>query len=1212
MKNKFRFVNIRASRRLFIPSILATAVAFALASNQAQAQTRVWNGTVANLTNGAWGTAGNWLAADVPDTNLEIASLSKDWTGTAPTFALGADRTVNGVIYEDTGATGDFAGSIVAGSTLTLSGTTPTITTTNSLTISATLGWGAAGFTKNGAVTLILSGGNTGTGPVTLSAGIIRATNNANALGTGAATLSLTGAGTVLQLANDTGLNFARNTTLSAATTTITADRLTGAATSTTHTLGTLSIGANTLSITRGSGITGAGIGGITFGTVTQTGASVFDTGADTTLTLGALQTTAQNITKQGAGTLVLGTAANAARVAGSNILTAGTMRLGSANALGTTGATLALNGGILDLATDTTVNAYNTTVGGATTINSNKAAAASAGITHTLGTLSIGAQTLNVTRGSNATSGTGAVTFGATTMTGNATFSPAANAQLTLGAVGGAFTLTKSGAGLAVLSAAGSYTGATSVTAGTLRAGNATAFGTTAGGVSITSGAVVDLNGVAIGAEPFTLNGTGISSDGALINSSGTGASLSGTIALASNSSVGGNSGNLTLSGIISGSGTLTKVGTGKVILTGANTFANGVTVQAGTLELQTSAAAAGTGTILLGDTTGTAAATLQGGSSLTHTNPITVQAGSSGVKTISTYSAANTVYTGLVTLNAPLTVSNLGTGNSFAVGIQNSSSTSVNLNSHTLTISNTNTGRSFLDGVVTGTGSVVMNSSGAGEWVPRGDFTYSGGTTLTAGSVTIDRDTVGSAGAVTSGPFGTGTVTMSGAQLRAGTTQNRTVANNVVLSANTTFYTTGSEKTLNFSGLVTLSGASRVITANVGTTVLGAATIFSGPIGDGGNALGLTKAGTGNLTLGGANTYTGATTVNDGALILSGSLQTATALTISPTVAGGAVFSLASGTANPLGNVSALTIGSATGPSTIGLELGAATATSDSIITPNAATTAGTVNIGIMALAGFGTASTYDLISAPSGLSGASYALTNAPGGFTYSLTTTASLVQLGVTPTTAGDLYWRGNLSNSWSALSGANTNWYSNSAGTTNAQANPGAGNTVNFSTVNATNTVGVITTTLDNNFTVKNLVFGSDPNGVTAVTIAGGLTPALVPGVLAIAPSTSADGIAVGANAGSVTISAPVILGANQNWSADGTGLNGSTLTVSGAISGTNALTISGLVVLSAPALTSTYSGATTVDNAKRRDKFFQQCLCDDGQWHRHSSPQWFQ
>ncbi len=1188
MKNKFRFVNIRASRRSFIPSILSAAVAFALASNQAQAQTRVWNGTVANLTNGAWGTAGNWLAADVPDTNLEIASLSKDWTGTAPTFALGADRTVNGVIYEDTGATGDVAGSIVAGSTLTLSGTTPTITTTNSLTISATLGWGAAGFTKNGAVTLILSGGNTGTGPVTLSAGIIRATNNANALGTGAATLSLTGAGTVLQLANDTGLNFARNTTLSAATT-ITADRLTGAATSTTHTLGTLSIGATTLSITRGSGITGAGIGGITFGTVTQTGASVFDTGADTTLTLGALQTTARNITKQGAGTLVLGTAANAARVAGSNILTAGTMRLGSASALGTTGATLALNGGILDLATDTTVNAYNTTVGGETTINSNKAAAASAGITHTLGTLSIGAQTLNVTRGSNATSGTGAVTFGATTMTGNATFSPAANAQLTLGAVGGAFTLTKSGEGLAVLSAAGSYTGATSVTAGTLRAGNATAFGTTAGGVSITSGAVVDLNGVAIGVEAFTLNGTGISAGGALINSSATAASLSGTISLASNSSIGGNgAGLVTLSGIISGSGTLTKVGTGTVLLTGANTFANGLTIEEGALRLQTSAAAAGTGTILLGATSGSASATLQAGSSLTHTNTITVQAGSSGTKTLALIAAPATIFSGLITMNDNLTVSNTGTG-SITTGLNSPTVTnSIDTDGKILTIANTSTGRYFSDGVVYGTGSVVMNSTGAGDWVPRGDHTYSGGTTLTAGAIAVDRDSIGTAGSPTSGAFGTGTLIINGGQMRSGTSPvaGRFVGNAVTLGGDAIFFAATDEKDLTFTGPVTISGGSRTITSTVGSTVAGKSAIFTGAIGDGGNTLGLTKAGAGNLTLGGANTYTGATTLNAGRLNLTGTLAPASALSISPTVAGGAVLSMLSGAANPIASTSALTIDSTTGPVSMFLELGTNTAGSDSISTTAAATRTGTVSIAIHALAGFGTSATYDLITAASGVDTAAYELTSAPGGYTYTLTPSATTLQLGVTPTTAGDIFWRGNLSgsSSWSAMSALNTNWYTTVAGTTNAQANPGAGDTVNFSTVNATNTVGVITTTLDNNFTVNDLVFGSDPNGVTSVTIAPGLTPALVPGILAIAPTSAADGIAVGANAGSVTISAPVILGANQNWSADGTGLNGSTLTVSGAISGTNALTISGLVVLSAPALTSTYSGATTVDN----------------------------
>jgi autotransporter-associated beta strand protein len=546
MKTKYSLVRIRASRRFYIPSILAAAVAFALSTKQAEAQTTIlWNTTpVNNVANGDWGNTANWAGANIPDTNTEIASLSRDWTGTGPTFALGADRTINGLIYEDTGLTGDLVGSIVAGSTLTFSGTTPTITTPNSFTINSIVNWGATGLTKAGNFTLTLTGNNTGTGAINLTAGIIRATTSANALGTGTASLSLSGATTVLQLANDTALNFARNTTVSAATT-ITADRLTSAATSTTHTLGTLTIGAQTLSITRGSNITTTGIGGITFGSVTQTGAAIFDVGASATLTLGALQTTGQNITKQGTGTIVLGTAANALRVAGSNTLTAGTMRLGSVSALGTAGATLVLNGGTLDLATDTTVNAHNTTVGGATTISSNKATASSAGITHTLGTLSISAQTLNVTRGGNATSGTGAITFGATTLTGAANFAPAASAQLTLGAVsGGANSLTKSGAGTLVLGSANIYNGGTNVDAGVITVSNASALGNgTVNWTSGDTGRIAFAGGITY-ANNFVV-GSGVSgtaSQGLFGHTGGGGvATISGTVLLSGLTGAGG-----------------------------------------------------------------------------------------------------------------------------------------------------------------------------------------------------------------------------------------------------------------------------------------------------------------------------------------------------------------------------------------------------------------------------------------------------------------------------------------------------------------------------------------------------------------------------------------------------------------------------------------------------------------------------------------------
>ncbi|MGC3968274.1 MAG: hypothetical protein QM775_13155 [Pirellulales bacterium] len=262
-------------------------------------------------------------------------------------------------------------------------------------------------------------------------------------------------------------------------TVTIASNKATAASAGITHTLGTLSIGANTLSITRGANAT-SGTGGVTFGATTLTGAAVFDVGANALLTLGALQTS-NNFTKQGSGAMTLATAANGARTTGIVTLSAGTMNVGNASALGAVGVSLQLNGGLLDLATDSTVNAHNTTVGGTVTIASDKATAASAGITHTLGTLSIGANTLTITRGANATTGTGGVTFGNTSLTGAAVFDVGSSALLTLGALQTTGNFTKQGSGaitLATAANAARTSGVVTLSAGTMNVGNARRVG--------------------------------------------------------------------------------------------------------------------------------------------------------------------------------------------------------------------------------------------------------------------------------------------------------------------------------------------------------------------------------------------------------------------------------------------------------------------------------------------------------------------------------------------------------------------------------------------------------------------------------------------------------------------------------------------------------------------------------------------------------------
>ena len=126
-----------------------------------------------------------------------------------------------------------------------------------------------------------------------------------------------------------------------------------------THTLGTLSIGANQLNITAGGNVTGGGTAGVTFsGTTTLTGSATFNItnptvgGGTTVLTLGAVNNGANTITVTGNGQL-----AQAAQIAaGTGGFTAGpgftgTATLNQVNLY--TGATT-LNSGTVNINADT------------------------------------------------------------------------------------------------------------------------------------------------------------------------------------------------------------------------------------------------------------------------------------------------------------------------------------------------------------------------------------------------------------------------------------------------------------------------------------------------------------------------------------------------------------------------------------------------------------------------------------------------------------------------------------------------------------------------------------------------------------------------------------------------------------------------------------------------------------------------------------------
>ena len=375
------------------------------------------------------------------------------------------------------------------------------------------------------------------------------------------------------------------------------------------------------------------------------------DVASGKTLTLsGVMSVNASGgkITKTGAGTVVL---ANAGNTHAKKIqINAGTVSISASRNLGedpagTYANKITLNGGALKATASFTMHANNSTTLGA----NNGFIEVDTGVTLTYpaaisGSGAFGKTGAGILKLTGANSFSGPVTNSAGTLqigdngtAGSLTAGITNNATLIWhrsddtsygGVIAGTGTLEKKGAGTLALSAANSYTGATTITEGIIRISNSSALGTTAGNTTVASGAALELNShMMTVADALVLNGSGPAGKGALTNNAGLQASVSGAITLNSASTI-GVQGILNLNGGISGAQALTVAAAGtcninsvignvaSISKTGAgtlslgagstHTFSGTATVSAGTMVnnalANTMAASVASGATLMG----------------------------------------------------------------------------------------------------------------------------------------------------------------------------------------------------------------------------------------------------------------------------------------------------------------------------------------------------------------------------------------------------------------------------------------------------------------------------------------------------------------------------------------------------------------------------------------------------------------------------------
>ncbi|HTV30405.1 MAG TPA: autotransporter outer membrane beta-barrel domain-containing protein [Xanthobacteraceae bacterium] len=386
-----------------------------------------------------------------------------------------------------------------------------------------------------------------------------------------------------------------------------------------------------------------------------------------------------------------------------------------------------AINGNIVGLGTSDTVNfalgsgvfTYSNTISGVNNINFNSGTTVLDGAIQNGGG---GTAALTIAPAGTLLIGSNTAVI-APSVTDNGVFGFAQPGSYTFGGViSGTGAVEQIGSGETTLTAANTYSGGTLLAAGTLIAGDNGALGT--------------------GALTVAANATGPT----MLDNTAAATSLPNAVVLnpSANLIVGGSS-PLTLAGPISGDGALTKNGLSTLILTSDNSYSGGTTISAGTLQVGNGGA---TGSLGSGPVLDNAAlvfnrsGTVTAPGAVTGTGSLTQMGAAGGTLVLTganTYSGGTTIASGILQLG------NGGATGSIIGDVTNNVDLAFD-HSNIFTFA----------GVISGPGGVAQ--IGSGTTILTADNPYTGGTTISGGTLAIGDFVHPSAALSGGGPISVG----------------------------------------------------------------------------------------------------------------------------------------------------------------------------------------------------------------------------------------------------------------------------------------------------------------------------------------------------------------------------------------------------------------------------------------------------------------------